>query len=294
MHIKNLLLCQSKNLFDVALQATLAGDFIRATFSSLPFACEFASSYSKGLNSVIQSDIIQADSTTNINCLVAASYNGDDQYLSYTGSKDWTGTATPVNCEVTQDTSNPNLFIFSNFTPSTPNKTTACNVVLNKYDYIEEGEISYFGYNVKYTPYWVFSKAGKWKFLIQIYIDGQESLVKITKSLTVEANMIYTDEVYAQKYDDNGYFLYTLPFCPGTRYSGGDKESFMCTFTWSYVGPDNIHSGGTTSYSIGNEPATSEVVTNTNDTQNSASSAVREITLTPLMQIDRARKLTVL
>lgn len=60
MHIKNLLLCQSKNLFDVALQATLAGDFIRATFSSLPFACEFASSYSKGLNSVIQSDIIQA------------------------------------------------------------------------------------------------------------------------------------------------------------------------------------------------------------------------------------------
>ena len=68
----------------------------------------------------------------------------------------------------------------------------------------------------------------------------------------------------------------------------------MCTFTWSYVGSDNIHSGGTTSYSIGNEPATSEVVTNTNDTQNSASSAVREITLTPLMQIDRARKLTVL
>lgn len=279
MHIKNLLLCQSKNLFDVdvALQATLAGDFIRATFSSLPFACEFASSYSKGLNSVMQSDIIQADSTTNISCLVDASYNGDDQYLSYTGSKDWTGTATPVNCEVIQDTSNPNLLIFSNFTPSTPNKTTACNVMLNKYDYIEDGEISYFGYNVKYTPYWVFSKAGKWELFVQVYIDGQEHPIAITVSITVEANMIYTDEVYAQKYDNDGYFSYTLPFFPGTQFGGDANESFMCTFTWSYVGP-----------------ATSEVVTDNNDTQNSASSAVREITLTPLMQIDRARKLTVL
>ena len=309
MHIINLLIYRAKDdLFDVALQATLAGDFIKTTFSSsLPFTQAFASSYSKGLNSVVQSATVKTNKTTSISCLVDASYNGNDQYLRYTGSKDWTGNATPTNCEVVQDTNNPNLLVFSNFTPSTSDKTTACNVVLLKYDYIEEGKVSYFGYDVKYTPYWVFSKAGKWSLLMQVDIDGEDSPAKLTLSLTVQANTIYTDEIYAQKHNNEGSFSYTLPFYPGMQLGGGSKESFTCSFTWSYAGEATASEVAASSDASGSSKSVTSVDYNdagaeiqpsvdsdNDDTQSAVFSTVREISLTPLMHVNRARKLTVI